>query len=175
MERVQPFGRKADEQAVLDHRLRACVALLAGLEDQISNAVEAPRFMQITRGGEEHRRVTVVPAAVHSSVVARFMCEVVFFLHRQRVHVGAQADRFSARGAATRDHCDDAGAADPRVMLDAQRRQLLADDAGRAMLLEAELGMRVEIAADRRELILPCANVLDRILHRQFRRAAPRN
>jgi hypothetical protein len=37
-------------------------------------------------------------------------------------------------------------------MLDAEARQRGGDGAGRAVLLEAELGVGVEVAAERREL-----------------------
>ena len=40
----------------------------------------------------------------------------------------------------------------PVWMLDAQRAQLLLHDARGAVLLEAELGMRVQVAAQRGEL-----------------------
>ena len=84
---------KALEQAVVDHRLRAGVAFLARLEDQVRDAVEVARLVQVARGRKQHRRVAVVAAAVHAPVVARAVRDVVFLLHRQRIHVGAQADR----------------------------------------------------------------------------------
>ena len=42
---------------------------------------------------------------------------------------------------------DDAGLADPRVMLDAERREPLADDLRGPVLLEAELRVHVQVAA----------------------------
>ena len=93
---------KALEEAVLDHRLGAGVALLARLEDEVRGAVEVARLVQVARGGEQHRRVAVVAAAVHPAVVARLVRELVLLLHRQRVHVGAQADRAAARACCGR-------------------------------------------------------------------------
>ena len=138
-EREHLLGRKALEEAVLDHRLRARVALLARLEDEVGGAVEIARLVQVARGGEQHRRVPVVAAAVHPAVVARLVRELVLLLHRQRVHVGAQADGAAARvGPAAHDR-DDARLADAGVMLDAERGEALADDLRGAVLLEAEL------------------------------------
>ena len=161
VERVHLLGRKALEQPVVDHRLGASVAFLSGLEDEIRSAVEIARLVKITGGGEQHRRVTVVAAAVHPAVVGRPVGEVVLLLHRQRVHVGAQADRAAAFVAAPHDHGDHAGAADAGVVLDAERGQRLANDARRALLLETQLGMRVQVAADRRERVGVVADVVD--------------
>ena len=70
MQRKHALGRKALEQTVVDHRLGAGVAFLAGLEDQVGDAVEVARLVQIAGGRQQHRRVAVVAAAVHASVVA---------------------------------------------------------------------------------------------------------
>ena len=64
------------------------------------------------------------------------------------------------RVAAPRDHGDDAGLADAGVMLDAERGELLLHDARGAMLLEAELGMRVEVTANGGEFVVPAADVV---------------
>ncbi len=164
------LGRKALEEPVLDHRLGAGVALLAGLEDQIGDAVEIARFGEVARGREQHRRVTVMAAAVHPPVVARFVGKLVLLLHRQRIHVGAQADRASARLCAAANDGDDPGAADPRVMLDSERAEALGDDLRGSMLLEPELGVHVQVAAQRREFGLPAADVQDGIFHDAFGR-----
>jgi hypothetical protein len=97
VQRVHLLGGKAREEAVLDHRFRAGVALLARLEDEIRGAVEVARLVQVPGGGEQHGRMPVVAAAVHPAVVARLVGELVLLLHRQRVHVGAQADGAAAR------------------------------------------------------------------------------
>jgi len=91
--------------------------------------------------------------------------ERVLFLHRQRVHVGAQPDGAPARIAAAADHRDDAGPPDSRVVLYPQGREPVADDLRGAMLLEAQLRMHVQVAAERRELGVPAADVGNGIVH----------
>ena len=76
-------------------------------------------------------------------MLADAVAEDVGFLE---IHVSAQADRAAAFGLRTPDHRDDAGLAYAAVMLDAERVELARDDLGGAMLLEAELRMRVQIA-----------------------------
>src|SRR5512143_734835 len=94
------------------------------------------------------------------------MREAVLLLHRQRVHVGAQADRTSAPRVAAGYDCDHARSSDSSVVLDAQRAQLLGDDLRRAVLVETELRMHVQVAPQRGELGVPALDVLDRIRHR---------
>ena len=161
VQRENDLGREAFEQPVVDHRLGAGVAFLAGLEDQERRAVEVPRLVQVARGGEQHRRVAVVAAAVHPAVVAGTVLELVVLVHRQRVHVGAQAHAAPGAVPAPAHHRDDAGPADPRMVLDAQRAQPLAHQLRRPVLLESELGMPVQVAAERRVFVLPAADVLD--------------
>ena len=104
----------------------------------------------------------VMPAAMHPSVVARLVGELVLLLHRQRIHVGAQPDPSSGCIASSWNDGDDAGAADTGVVLDRPRGQLIAHETRGAMLFEAQLGMRVEVAADVGERIRPAPDVLDR-------------
>ena len=162
VQREHAFGGKPLEQPVVDHRLRAGVAFLARLEDQIRDAVEIARFAQVACRREQHRRVAVVTAAVHAAVVAGPVRDVVLLLHRQRVHIGAQSDPSSGRVASSRNDGDDAGAADTGVMPDRPCGQLVAYESRGAMLFEAQLGMRVEVAADVGERIRPATDVLDR-------------
>ena len=86
-------AREPLEQPVLDHRLGAADALLGGLEDEIHGAVEIARRGEVPGGAQQHRGVAVVAAGMHAALVRRAVIEGVRFLHRQRVHVGAQADR----------------------------------------------------------------------------------
>src|SRR4029079_9712852 len=126
----------------------------------IRDAVEVARLTQITSGGEQNRCVTIVAAPVHAPVVARAVREVVFLLHRQRIHVGAQADASAAVVSPSWNDGDDASAAYTGVMLDLPGGELIADEARRAVLFEAEFGMRVKIAADVGERIRPAPDVV---------------
>ncbi len=74
------------------------------------------------------------------------MVEGVALVHRQRIHVGAQAD--CHRIVADPDGADHAGLADAGGDLDAPFLELLGDDAAGALLLEAQLGVGMDVAAD---------------------------
>src|SRR6266851_1937206 len=91
-------------------------------------------------------------AAMEAAGNGRAPSQVGILFHRQRVHVGAQPDAF-APAAFALEHADHAGAAEAAMHLDAPLRQLVGDDAGGADFLEADLGMRVHIPADRGELV----------------------
>ena len=54
---------------------------------------------------------------------------------------------------------DYAGLADAGVVLDAQSRQVLLHDSRGPVLLEAQFGVRVQVAADAGELVVPAADV----------------
>ena len=54
-------------------------------------------------------------------------------------------------------HRDDAGLADAGVMLDAERGELLLHDARGPVLLEAELGMGVQITTNGGEFVVPAS------------------
>src|SRR5437867_7205585 len=155
------IGGKAFEQTVFDHRLTAGEALLTWLKDEINGAVEPARTRQIARGAEQHGGVPVVAAAVHPALEARHVREVVLLVHRQRIHVRAQADATSAVLTLAANHADDTGLTDARVVRDPEHIELAGHDFGRAMLLEAKLGMRVQIAPQRGELGVLLRDVLD--------------
>ncbi|GAC1599607.1 MAG: hypothetical protein NVS3B2_00940 [Ramlibacter sp.] len=81
------------EQAVADHFAGAAAAFFSGLEDQVDRAIEIAVLRKVLCGAEQHRRVPIVAAGMHLSVVAAGVGEGVEFLHRQRIHVCAKADR----------------------------------------------------------------------------------
>src|ERR1700680_4962724 len=96
--------------------------------------------------------MAVMPAAVEAAGNGRAPSQVRILLHRQRIHVGAQANAFSP-GALAPEHADHAGAAEAAVHLDAPLGQFVGDDPGSADFLEADLGMGVQIPADRGEFV----------------------
>ena len=152
---------EALEQAVADHLARAGMAFLARLEEEVDGAVEVAGLRQVLRGAQQDRAVPVVPAAVHAARDARAIGRIAEFLDRQCVHVGPQADAAAAgRGTAVQ-HADHAGAAHVAVHLDAERLQEGGDACGRAFLLEAEFGMRVEVLPQPRQVVVERAHRFD--------------
>ena len=145
------------EQAVVDHRLGAPADLFRGLEDEQQGAAPAARVRgQLGGRAEQAGDVRVVTAGVHDrhvlavralAAVGRRVVEAGPLEHRQRVHVGPQQH---GRAVAVGQQADDAGAADARRRLVAEVAQPRGDDAGRPVLGERELGMRVQIAIDLR-------------------------
>ncbi len=79
------------EDALVDHDLRALVALLARLEheDDVPGQVLAAFGQQAGRA-DQHGGVQVVAAGVHGAVDGRAVVDGDAFLDRQGVHVGAQ-------------------------------------------------------------------------------------
>ena len=135
------------EQAVLDHLARAAAAFFGRLEDQVDGAVEVAVLGEVQRRGHQHGGVAVVPAGVHLAVVLAGVLEGVELGHRQRVHVGAQADGAAALAAVAPVHdAHHAGGAHAAVHGDAPFRQLFRHQVGGALFLEAEFGMRVDVA-----------------------------
>ena len=141
---------EALEEALFDHAPRATAAaeLLGGLEDQHDSAV-APKLPTLHMLGEElggteqHRGMAVVAAAMHLAGHGARPRQPGHLLHRDGVHVGAQADR--APAAVTHaQHAHHAGDGDAGMHLVAPGAQALGDQGAGGMLLEAELGVAVD-------------------------------
>ena len=148
------------EQPVLDHGAGAAEAFFGRLEDEMHGAVEIAGLGEIARGAEQHGGVAVMAAAVEAAGNGRAPFQVGVLFHRQRVHVGAQPDALAAVALAL-EHADHAGAAEAAMHLDAPSLQLVGDDAGGAHLLEADLRMRVQVAADRGEFVGKAVDAVD--------------
>jgi hypothetical protein len=121
------------------------------LEDEHRGAIETARLGEIACGAEQHRGVPVVPAAVETIRDRRAIGQVRGLIHGQRIHVGAKSDPPRAL-AASFEESDDAGLARPLMDLDAPGAELLGHESTGADLLEADLRMGMEMAADRREV-----------------------
>ena len=156
---VDGVAGEALEQAVLQHGLGAAAAFLGGLEDEVDGAVEVARFGQVFGGAEQHGGVAVVAAGVHAAGDLAGVRQAGGFLHRQRVHVGAQADRGLA--VAVAQHADDAGLADAAMHLDAPLLQFARDQVGGAEFLQPEFGMGMDVAADLGKFVLVEAGVVE--------------
>ena len=120
--------------------------LLAGLEDEDDGAGQALAHRGQQLGGGQHvGHVGVVAAGVHPPRVLRGAGQPGRLLDGQGVHVGAQPDH-GAGAAAAQDGLD-AGAGDARAHFEPQFFQVGGDEGGRLLLLEAELGDLVQLAA----------------------------
>ena len=92
-------------------------------------------------------------AGVHPAGVPAGVRESVEFLHRQRVHVGAQAHAAPAGAAVASLHdADDAGHSHAPVNGNAPFGQLLRHPLGGANFLKAQLGMGMQITAKGRHV-----------------------
>jgi hypothetical protein len=125
-------------------------ALLGRLKDEMDGAVEVACRRKVLGGAQQHGRVAVMAAGMHAALVLAAMIEGIVLVHRQRVHVGAQPN--GARIVADPDGADDAGLADAGRDLAAPFLELLGHDLRRPLLLEAELGMGVDVTPDGGEL-----------------------
>ncbi len=148
---VDGFHREAREQALLDHHPGAAVGLLGGLEDEHHRALEIAMRGKVFRRSQQHRGMPVVAAGVHAAFMPRTMREQVLLVHRQRVHVGAQGD--CPVSLAAPQHSDHAGAGEAAMRFYTARREEIRDLAGGAMLVESQFRMRVQIVAQRHQLL----------------------
>jgi len=143
-------ARKTVEQPLVHHHLAAAAVLLGRLENEMHGAVEVAGFGKVAGGAEQHGRVAVMAAGVHAVGRLRPVREFVGLLHRQRVHVRPDPDRTA--GAAIAERADQAGSGDPARYLDPPGRQLLRHDIARAVLLEREFGVDVQVATPRGQI-----------------------
>ncbi|MCY1521686.1 hypothetical protein D9M68_565110 [compost metagenome] len=148
------FHGEAREQAVVDHALGAAAAFLGGLEDDIDRAGVVAVLRQVARRSQQHGGVAVMATGVHLAVVLAGMRERVDLLHGQRVHVGAQAHGAVSRLVAA-DDPDDARAAQPAMDFDAPFFKLRGHHVGRAEFLEGQFGMRVDVASNLGNVVMP--------------------
>ena len=110
------------EQAFPDHDVAAREVLLRRLEDDVDRAVEIAGLGQVLCRAKQHGGVAVMAAGMHDACVLRGIGRAGLLQDRQRVHVGAQADR-ALRRAVPADHADHAGARQAGDdLVDAERR-----------------------------------------------------
>ena len=100
-----------------------------------------------------------MPAGVHHARGAAFVRQVVRLLDRQRVHVRAQADPPLPVAAAQHPH--HARLAHAAVHLDPQPFQRRRHAVRRAVLLQPQFRMRVQVLAEGGKLALIAADVVD--------------
>jgi hypothetical protein len=161
---VEPEHRvtgKAVEQAVRDHRARALTDLLRRLEDQMHGAGKCAMFREVAPGGKQDGGMAVMAAGMHPPHGRARVSKTARLLDRERIHIGADADR---RGADTaRQRADHAGAADPGCHVIAPFPEQFRDPSGGTMFVPGELGMTMQVVAQRDGIVDPR---LDAIEHR---------
>ncbi len=136
------------EHPVADHGLGAALALLRGLEEhphvpgQLATSEDSGRR-------RPHGRVPVVAARVHDPGVLRSVGRRALLRDGKRVEVHPQEHGAARAAGGGREH---AGSSHSHPDLEAAPGQELGDPSRGAVLREGELGMGVEVAAQRDQL-----------------------
>ena len=142
------------EHVVVEHRLGTPQRLLRRLEDEHHAAGQRRAHLRHHACNAAHdRRVRVVAARVHLARDLRRVVEARGLAHRQRVHVGA--NRHRRPGLAAFEHGHDAGAADACTERNAARGEERLHALRGLALLERELGVRVDGAAQCDHVVHP--------------------
>ena len=154
---------EALHQPVLHHGLATGAALLGGLEDDDSGAGEIACLREVARRAQQHRGMAVMTAGMHLARHGRLVGEVVCFLDRQRVHVGAQPDDACALACrAPANDADHSGAADPgHHLIAAEAAQLFGNCARSAMHVVEELRVGVQVAPPGGDVAVEISNAVD--------------
>ena len=152
-------ARELLEQPVLDHRLGAAEPLFGRLEDEEHLPLEAAGLGEITRRAEKHRGMPIVPARVHPPIVPRLVFDPRRLLDRQRVHVRPEPHRTGR--VADPERSDHPGAPDTPVDLEPELLEPLRHQVGGPVLLEAKLGMGVDVAPPCGHLVVKLADSVD--------------
>ena len=135
------------EKPFVDHLSGAGLAHLLGrLEDEVHRAVEIARARKVPGGCKQHRGVPVMTARVHTAIMGGSVRKGIELIQRQGIHIGAQANR--ALALAALEHPDHARARNAPMHLDAPLPQQAGNDLRGAMLVEAKLRVRVDVAPD---------------------------
>src|SRR6185312_12671085 len=138
---------KTIHQPIVDHGLAATAAFFRRLEDDNGRAREIPGLREIAGSTEQHGGMAVMAAGVHLSRNSRLVRQVVRFLDRKRIHVGAQANGLAGHALLAPDNADHAGAPEAgHDLVAAERLELLCDGPRRAVHVVLQLGMHVQIA-----------------------------
>ena len=142
----------AVEKAVFEHEPGTVVAFFAGLEHQQHAAVEFPSAVveQLRRTGQ-HRHMEVVATSVHRVGIVGREVDVGVLVQRKRVHVGTQQDRRTVVVAVDRGR--HACGRRPAAGVESERRERVQEAFLGPWKLQAELGIAVEVAAQRCRLV----------------------
>src|SRR5262245_3832343 len=139
---------EAVHQPVLDHFPPAAAPLFRGLENHDRSARKIAGFREIARGSQQHGGMPVMAAGMHLSGYRRLVGEIAGLLYGKGIHVCPKPNCLSLGTFASVDDPYDAGSADTRHNLVAAKRfQFLSDRAGRALDIEHQLRVCVQIAS----------------------------
>jgi len=154
---------EALHQPVLHHGLAAGAALLGRLEDDDGGAGKIARLREVARSAQQHRGMAVMAAGMHLARHRRLVGNVVGFLDRERVHVGAQPDYPTALPCRTpANDADHSGAANAgHHLIAAKAAQLFGHRARGAMHVVEELRMGVQVAPPRGDVAVEIRNTVD--------------
>jgi hypothetical protein len=149
--------------AVLDHLVAAGAAFFGRLEDHGDRAFEIAGLGKIFCSAQKHGGVAVMAAGVHLARRGRGPGLATGLGHRQRVHVGAQADG-AAFAEIALDQADDAGAAETgHDFVNAKLFQFIFDESCRIFDGKQQFRLGVEVATPFRDFGLEfCCAVQNR-------------
>ena len=148
MQRVDLVERVTLEKAVVDHGARAGEELLGRLEDEGDAAIEVVTLGEVGRRRQQRDGMAIVAATVELALDRRTIVDRRLLAHRQGIELGAQSDQALAalgRLALPAQQADDSRPANSGLDLEAERAEALSNERGGAMLLEADLGMGMQL------------------------------
>jgi hypothetical protein len=125
----------------------------AGWKDEVNAAVNVEfiaMFGHVARRTEQHRRVPIVTAGMHSPLASRTMGKVVLFLQGKGIHVGPKANGTAAVTFAQ--DADNAGCRETAIHFQPAFDQFARHHFGSSELVESKFGMRVKVVPNGREI-----------------------
>ena len=144
------IDRGSIENTLFDHA-KGAGDFLVGLEDEFNRSGKGVRVLRQNFGRhQQHGHVGIVAAGVHHPRILGTVRELVFLGHRQSVHIGPEHQhRTGTRSFQQGDYPGPGNAAGghPQVL------KVGFDHLCGAMLFESQLGMLVEIPAQRDQFV----------------------
>jgi len=156
------------EEAVFHHLPGTAQAFLGGLEDQVQRARKLQVLSDVLGRGQQHGGVPVMAASVHDAHIAAGIRQAGGLFDGQRVHVGAQAQRFAAIAAL--ELPDHAGPAQAAGDLIAPLLELLGHQIAGTVFLVAHFGVPMDVAAHRDEFVGLGLQGFDDVVRKSFAR-----
>ena len=92
MQRKHPITGETRKQPGAHHRASPTLAFFGGLEDEIHRAIKMPGAGKITCRADQHRDMAIMATAMEHARRAAGIRQVGLLVHRQRVHISAQAN-----------------------------------------------------------------------------------